>query len=163
MNSNRRQIIRTVIKFFLIFVALLAACVAVIVYQVSAWGTTVELSEAKFDAAYLQEVSARTGLNFPAGTRGIEYYYNVGIDASLVAKLVIPKKGFDELLQNELFRAGKSDRIESFLGSRMKWWHVSKLTNRLDRFMPLQRGDFVQCWLGEESNKLILCVSWWDT
>jgi hypothetical protein len=127
------------------------------------FGDDIELSGDRITAAHLKEISALSGIQFPAGSHGIEYFYKGdAIDPSLLAKIEIPKEKREEILANNVFKLGKADG-GVLAGAVPKWWQPEKLTSRIYRNHALDHARFLECFLGEEDGKLMLYLLWMTT
>lgn len=49
------------------------------------------------------------------------------------------------------------------IGKSKAWWKIESLSDRADRTLQLPQARFVECTLGMEDGKLVVCVSWIST
>jgi hypothetical protein len=81
------------------------------------FGDDVELSGAAFDATKLSQVSTHTGVTFPTGSVGVEYFYlGSGIDDALAAKIMIPETAVKEFNTNPVFTTGTNSKANIEIG-----------------------------------------------
>ncbi|HEX7260878.1 MAG TPA: hypothetical protein VF258_03605 [Luteolibacter sp.] len=125
------------------------------------FGDDVELSGAAFDAAKLAKVSTLTGLTFPVGSRGVEYYYQgSGIDDALAAKIIIPATGIDDFKSNAVMATGTESKATMEIGRGKPWWNPDSLTDRVDRKMDLPNARFLEVTCGQEGSDFVVYLSW---
>lgn len=125
------------------------------------FGEDIELSGKEMDSSVLTSVTKLTGVNFPGGTVGKEYiYFGSGIDNALAIKVSIPRDKKDEFLKNTIFTEGRSKEPYVQLGKRKSWWKVQKLTNPIHTIYDFPNGGMIECSVGEESNEIIVYLSW---
>jgi hypothetical protein len=128
------------------------------------FGDDVELSGAAFDSAKLAEVSALTGVNFPPGTRGMEYYFlGSGIDDALAAKVVIPDGEIDDFKSNAVMTTGTDAKASIQIGRGKAWWRIDALTDRIDRQVDLPNARFLEVTCGREGSDFVVYLSWMTT
>jgi hypothetical protein len=95
LRKMMNNILRTTV---LIFLLVLVGCLE--------FGDDVELSGDEVEASVLAEVERITGVNFPEGTEGLNYFFlGSGIDDALWLKAIVPEEKIAELLQNQIFEA----------------------------------------------------------
>jgi hypothetical protein len=128
------------------------------------FGDDVELSGAAFDSTKLAEVSTLTGISFPPGARGIEYYYlGSGIDDALAAKIIIPDTEIDEFKTNPVMTTGTDSKASLQIGRGKPWWKVEALTDRVDRKLDLPNARFLEITCGQEGPDFVVYLSWITT
>lgn len=128
------------------------------------FGDDVELSGAAFDAAKLAEVSTLTGVRFPPGARGVEYYYlGSGIDDALAAKVTIPDAEIDEFKSNTVMTTGTDSKASIQIGRDKPWWKIDGLTDRMDRKLDLPNSRFLEVTCGREGTDFVVYLSWITT
>jgi hypothetical protein len=128
------------------------------------FGDDVELSGAAFDAAKLAEVSTLTGVAFPPGARGIEYYYlGSGIDDALAAKVMIPDAEIDEFKSSTVMTTGTDSEARIQIGRGKPWWKIDGLTDRMDRNLDLPNARFLEITCGREGSDFVVYLSWITT
>lgn len=75
------------------------------------FGDDIELLSEEITAKETNDVSRRTGITFPEGTKSIGYYFlGSGIDQSIVLKVLIPEDHREEFLKNEILAKGEDAR-----------------------------------------------------
>ena len=112
----------------------------------------------------LEEVSRRTGIEFPRETVGLGYVFmGSGIDDALAIKVVIPGEEKERFLLNELFQSGSREACSIHIGRGQDWWTLESLTNRKDYKMNLPKGRYVECAFGKEGGRWIAFISWMAT
>ena len=125
------------------------------------FGNDIELSGASFDGAKLTEISAVTGIRFPATSEGLEYLYlGSGIDDALGAKIRIPDEKAAEFLKNALFEEGEETKSSIQIGRGQPWWKPGQLTERMDRSKDLPNNQFLAVTCGREGPHFIGYLSW---
>jgi len=128
------------------------------------FGDDIELSGAAFDSAKLAEVSKLTGVNFPLGARGVEYYYlGSGIDDALAAKIMIPNTEIEEFKSNTVMTTGTDSKASIQIGRGKPWWKIDSLTDRIDRKLDLPNARFLEVTCGREETDFIVYLSWITT
>ena len=128
------------------------------------FGDDVEVSGAAFNSAKLAEITTLTGITFPPGTRGLDYYYQgSGIDDALSAKVAIPDAGIPEFNTNPVMTTGTDSKADMQIGRGKTWWKIDGLTERIDRKMELQNQRFLEVTCGREGNDFVVYVSWCTT
>lgn len=128
------------------------------------FGDDIELSGAEFDATKLAEVSTLTGINFPAGSRGVEYFYQgSGIDDALAAKIEIPESKLEEFKTNPVFQSESDSLLGLRAGSGKPWWRIEALSDRIDRQQELPMGRYLAISLGKEGDHFYVYLSWITT
>lgn len=82
------------------------------------FGEDVELSGKEVNNAILAKVNKHTGVVFPEGTAGKNYfYYGSGIDDALAIKVSIPIDKKEEFLNNTIFTSGENTEPYIHIGS----------------------------------------------
>jgi predicted small secreted protein len=128
------------------------------------FGDDVELSGAAFDSAKLAEISALTGVTFPPGAVGIEYYYlGSGIDDALAAKVMIPDEEVDEFKSNTVMTTETDSKASIQIGRGKPWWKIDELTDRIDRKLDLPSARFLEITCGREGSDFVVYLSWITT
>jgi hypothetical protein len=128
------------------------------------FGDDVELSGAAFDAAKITEVSTLTGVTFPTGSRGIEYYYiGSGIDDALAAKITVPADEIESFKANTVMTTGTDSKATIQIGRGKPWWKIDGLTDRTDRTIDLPNGRFLEVTCGQEGSDFVVYLSWITT
>lgn len=128
------------------------------------FGDDVELSGAAFDHTKLAEITKLTGIHFPTGSKGLEYYYQgSGIDDALAAKVQIPADRVSELILNPVFSTGSNSKPSIQIGKSKTWWKIDGLTDRVDRTLNLPKARFLEVTLGKEGSDTVLYLSWITT
>ena len=153
---------RPLLHSFLAFsFALVVVATTLGIRFVSAGPGITRISGVNFDAALLKEISYRTGIQFPEGTRGIEYYHEAEFrDDAFATKITVPNEKREEFLQNPIFRDGKNELPQVAVGKKEKWWRLDDLTGQIDRTIILPRA-VVGCTLGIETGTLVAYISCW--
>ncbi|SHK44236.1 hypothetical protein SAMN02745181_3829 [Rubritalea squalenifaciens DSM 18772] len=124
------------------------------------FGEDVELSGDQFDQVKLDEVSKITGVQFPEGSKGLEYFYlGSGIDDALVAKVQIPDDQVEAFLSNSVFQVG-SEEGGPLNGLGKAWWDPSSLTERVDRRQELPNAQFLELSCGREKGQFVVYIGW---
>ena len=128
------------------------------------FGNDVELSGSAFDETKIIEVSTLTGVSFPSGTRGIEYYYlGSGIDDALAAKIMIPDTGIEEFKANKVMTRGADSKASFQIGRGKPWWNIDSLNDRIDRKQDLPNARFLEVTCGREGSDFVVYLSWVTT
>jgi hypothetical protein len=128
------------------------------------FGDDVELSGAAFDATKLSQVSTLTGVTFPTGSVGGEYFYlGSGIDDALAAKIMIPDTAVKEFNTNPVFTTGTDSKANIEIGRGKPWWKIGSLTDRIDRTLNLPNARFLEVTCGRENGVFVVYVSWITT
>jgi hypothetical protein len=128
------------------------------------FGDDVELSGAAFDSTKLAKVSTLTGITFPPGAQGIEYYYlGSGIDDALAAKVMIPDAKIDEFKSNTVMTTGTDSKASIQIGRGKPWWKIDGLTERIDRKLDLPNARFLEITCGREGSAFVVYLSWITT
>lgn len=128
------------------------------------FGNDLELSGAEVTDKELAEVTRRTGIEFPKGTVGFEYFFlGSGIDDALALKASITEDERLDFLKNEIFEKGAKTKASIQIGRDKPWWKLDELKERVDRKVDLPVGKYVECALGKENGKWIVYVSWMST
>lgn len=128
------------------------------------FGENLELSGAAFDSTKLADLSKKTGISFPPGSKGVGYLYlGSGIDPALEAKILIPKEQKEEFLKNQVFVSGSKEKGTTEIGKGKHWWHRDQLSEREDRTMSLPQAQFLEVSAGTEGSDYYVYVSWITT
>lgn len=128
------------------------------------FGEDVDLSGTSFTAAKLAEVSSVTGIIFPVGSTGMDYFYQgSGIDDALATKIKIPAESKDEFLKNQVFVIGKNSKPSCEIGRGKSWWHPEVLIDRVDRVQELAPARFLEVSFGTDNSDCIVYLSWITT
>ena len=127
-------------------------------------GQDLELTGADITDKEFQDVSARTGIDFPKGTKSIGYYFmGSGIDDALSIKVSIPEGTKDEFLKNEIFQNGNKSKASIQIGRSRSWWKLDELQDRIDGSSQLPKGRYAECTLGKEEGNWVAYISWMST
>jgi len=128
------------------------------------FGNDIELSGTEVTDKELAEVTRRTGIEFPKGTVGLEYFFlGSEIDDTLALKASITEDERLDFLKNEIFEKGDKSKCSIQIGRDRAWWKLDELKERVDRKMDLPVGKYVECALGKENSKWTIYVSWTST
>ena len=128
------------------------------------FGKDIDLSEAEVTDKELAEVTHRTGIEFPKGTVGLEYFFlGSGIDDALALKASISENERLNFIKNEMFEKGDKTKASIQIGRDKPCWKLDELKERVDRKMDLPVGKYVECALGKENGKWTVYVSWTST
>jgi hypothetical protein len=128
------------------------------------FGEDVELSGANFDSSKLTQVSTLTGITFPKGSEGIEYFYQgSGIDDALAAKVRIPNDAINEFKTTTVFSEGSDSKPTVQVGRSKAWWKVDGLSERIDRTKELPNARHLELSLGKEGEDFVVYLSWITT
>ncbi len=114
------------------------------------------------DDSIIANASKLTGVRFPAGTVGKEYFYlGDTIDPSLQIKVAIPKEKKSEFLQNKIFTEKKDVGTTSIdFGKSHSWWKVQSLKDPIHTIYDFPNGNVIECYVGEEDSTLMVYLSW---
>jgi hypothetical protein len=128
------------------------------------FGDDVELSGDEVDASVIAEVERITGVNFPEGTEGLNYFFlGSGVDDALWLKVIIPQEKRTELLKNQIF-AHELDEPNHNMTLDRDWWSIQTLNDQTSYSTKINGGtDFLGCTIGTESGRLILYLHWFST
>src|SRR6185312_1448818 len=99
-HMKRQSVLRILPSLVTVGLVLFAVTEGCFVYFLQGWVNEIELTGAQFDAVHLDEISRCTGLTFPAGAVGLYYYFEAGIDGTIVAKISIPREKRAEFVAN---------------------------------------------------------------
>ncbi len=128
------------------------------------FGKDIDLSEAEVTDKELAEVTHRTGIEFPKGTVGLEYFFlGSGIDDALALKASISENERLNFIKNEMFEKGDKTKASIQIGRDKPCWKLDELKERVDRKMDLPVGKYVECALGKENGKWTVYLSWTST
>ena len=128
------------------------------------FGDDKELKDDQIDLAALRQVTQVTGVIFPEGSKGKDYYYlGSGIDDALWLKASIPQGKKNEFLQNEIFSHADATPSAHMTLDR-DWWKVDTLERSAHYSMEInQKTEFVGCSIGIEAEELIIYIYWFST
>jgi len=123
-----------------------------------------ELDARSFSAKSLKMVEDRIGLTLPAGSRGLNMFYDHFhcIDPYFVAKIEIPAsshEAFTKQLEPIPEKWQLKDSAQIQLSKKVAWWNPSEATIRRQRW-SMPNGNGVWVLLCEENGRWILYVSW---
>lgn len=125
------------------------------------FGENTELSGKEVDGAIIAKVLKITGVKFPLGTEGKNYFYlGDSIDPALMLKVTIPKNKKDEFLKNKIFIEGDDSELYNHLGMEKSWWDLGSLKNPVHTIYEFPNGAFIKCFVGEQSGELIIYLYW---
>ena len=150
-----------------------AVCISLAVFTVwcfgHGWGRefrNYELDENSFKASDLKRVAEEIGIKLPPGCRGLNYYFKPPIDPAFIARIEIPMKSKEFVVQE--FSRYQSDppkyQVENYLSNRVTWWNPVERTPLFNKKYSLESGSlFVEVFVVEEDNRCILYVFWSTT
>jgi len=128
------------------------------------FGDDIRLTAPHATANELTEVTKRTGIQFPAGTTGLGYFYRgSGIDDALAIKVAIPDAGMNAFLGNDLFHDEYEGSSRIQVGKGQFWWSPGDLMERKDYNKDLPQGRCAECSLGREKGQWVVSISWIST
>lgn len=121
-----------------------------------------ELDSKGFDSKKLQEIQSDTGIIFPVGARGLNFYYKPPIDPAYIAKIEIPKQSKDDFIKS-LSTIENDHNIKNVqsMGTKVNWWIPKHVKPLLDRQRFVGTGNFLHVVLTDEGTKVILYLEWW--
>ena len=118
------------------------------------------LDETTFDAAALALVQRDTGIRLPAGSRGLNMFYQGStLDPSFVAKIQIPAASGDELAKQIEQIQSQTGTVSGSLTERVPWWNPTNGTIRVQR-QSNPGGNYLRAILSHEADRLILYLEW---
>ena len=127
------------------------------------FGNDIELKGDQIEPATLEQITATTGVSFPEGTIGMNYFFQgSGIDDALWFKASIPTEKKDEFLKNEIF-SHKDEQPNHNMTSDMDWWKIDELKEASNYSSTINTNEFLGCSIGSESNEVIVCLLWFST
>ena len=125
------------------------------------FGDDIYLAAPDVSAKEIDEVTRRTGIEFPRGTVGLGYVFmGSGIDDALAIKVVIPAEEKNRFIKNDLFEGGDEAACFIQTGRGQRWWTPDKLMERKDYTKDLSQGRYVECAFGKEDGRWIAYISW---
>jgi len=129
------------------------------------FGDDIELAGDQVDASVIAEVEQITGVHFPKGTKGLNYFFlGSGIDNALWLKVIIPEKKKTEFLQNNKVFEHELDSPNHNLTLDRNWWSLRSLNDPVSYSTEINNGtEFLGCTIGSESGKIILYLHWFST
>ena len=99
----------------------------------------------------MNEVTERTGLQFPVGSIGSGYcFFGSRIDDELAIKVLIPNEKRSDFMKNDLFQSGNQNKLSLQIGRNQVWWKLDELNKRKDYTKQLPREKYVECCFGKE-------------
>lgn len=126
------------------------------------FGENIELTGAEITPQEIENMGARTGITFPVGTTGQNYYYHGDtMDPWFIARLVIPRADRDTFLKNDIFTQDEIRQPALGAFTKHSWWTPEALHNRMDGATPIPSSRNVEVFLGEHGSDLILLIHWW--
>lgn len=124
------------------------------------FGRDYHLDEESFDAESLKMVEQRTGLTLPAGSRGLNMFYQGSqIDPSFVAKIEIPAYSQEVLIKQIEQIHNEDGSVTGSLTEKVTWWNPSELTIQVERQFSLDM-NYVRIIFCEENERCILYLEW---
>jgi len=140
---------------------ILSLCVALVACNNPA--RNYELNAQSFTAKNLKLVEQKTGIIMPAGSRGLNMYFDgFQIDPSLIAKIEIPDVASESVASQIEQIPIEHWTVQNPLIKKVRWWKPSKVTPRVERqFNRNSSGGFVEIQLCEEDGHWILYVQWY--
>ena len=142
-------------NLFFLFLGSLSSCLE--------FGEDFELKGVEITGKELQDISAKTDIEFPQGTEPVGYcFWGSGIDRSLVFKAVIPEDQKEEFLKNDIFTLGHDSKFDNHFAKHLDWWNVDELTEKTDRNLELPKLKYVECTVGLEDGKIHVYVTWFE-
>ena len=122
------------------------------------FGDDIELCGPAFDQPKLDQISQLTGVTFPAGTEGMEFFFSgSGIDDSLAAKVRIPSDTNEEFMANAVFSSGEPS---IHIGGSKPWWKPDSLTGKTERSKNLPNAQLLEIVTGREGDQVIAYLTW---
>ncbi len=136
--------------------ALLAGCLE--------FGDDTELQGNQIDDANLKRITEITGVTFPAGTIGKNYFYQgSGIDDAMWFKASIPLEEKSEFLKNVVF-SEVDDAPNHNMTLDRDWWKIDTLKEVSHYSTTInQNTDFLGCSIGLESGEVTFYLLWFST
>jgi len=140
----------------LLLLALLPGCLE--------FGEDVELKGDQIDMATLEQVTQITGVAFPEGTVGKNYFYlGSGIDDALWLKASIPEGKRNDFLKNKVFSHVDEQPNHNMTLDR-EWWKISTLKEPSHHSTEInQNTEFLGCSIGIESGEVTIYLLWFST
>ena len=139
----------------LVVIPLLAGCLK--------FGENISLSGEEIDSQVIEHVTQLTGVIFPEGVVGQEYFYfGDSIDPALRMKVTIPGERKEEFLQNRIFTEGRGhDEGHGMTWMRHDdWWNVQSLKDPVYTIYAYPNGAAIECYVGEESGETVVYLAW---
>ena len=119
------------------------------------------LDEQSFDAEWLKVVEQKTGIPIPAGSRGLNMFYQGQvIDPSLHAKVEIPASS-EEALAKHIEEIHSTGSIGDSSMENLSWWNPADATKHVERAYQIETG-WVYVLLCEEDGRRILYLLWFQ-
>jgi len=128
------------------------------------FGDDIELEGEQVDTSVIAEAERITGIDFPEGTEGLNYFFlGSGIDDALWLKVIIPEDKKAELLQNQVFEHEVNQPNHNMTLDK-SWWSIKTLDASTSYSIEINNGtDFLGCTIGTERGKLIVYIHWFST
>ncbi len=118
------------------------------------------LDQASFTIDALKMVEQRTGLTLPAGSRGLNMFYQGSyVDPSFIAKIEIPASSQESLAKKIALIPNKDGYLSGSLTTKVDWWNPFEGIILTEGQVSLQM-DYVHIVLCEEKGRWLLYVEW---
>ncbi len=122
--------------------------------------TEFELDEASFTADTLKKIETELTLAFPPGTKGLRFHYKPPIDPIVFAKIEIPPEAKDSMVKRLTEMKEFPGKFHTDFGNkRCNWWPAS-VTNEIATKFSTKGGFYIQAYLVQESDKVILYLKY---
>jgi hypothetical protein len=117
------------------------------------------LDESTFDHATVEMVQKDIGLRLPAGSRGLNMFYQGStLDPAFVAQIEIPASAADELA-SRIKKIREAGTISESLSKKVTWWNPAVGAVLVDRQSD-PNGDYLHLVLSREKERVVLYVEW---
>jgi hypothetical protein len=121
-----------------------------------------EVDARAFTPKHLSMIEHKIGFHFPNGSLGLNMYNKQApMDPWLTAKVKVPNSSIQSLVKELEQLPSERFSVANYQGTRMKWWHPSPGSTRVERrLFDMIKGDFVDLLLCEEDGQSILYIQW---
>lgn len=119
-----------------------------------------ELDDRSFQADTIAEIQKESGINLPAGCKGLKYHYIPPVDPIVFAKILIPAES-GKLMEQHI--AGLTNNLadfpNNFASDRCQWWPSSP-QNVVVSKKVFNGGYYIEAYLVREKEQLILYLKY---
>lgn len=143
---------------------LLLGCLLIALTSCHPLGKNWELSGIQVDSGVLAEVTRITGVTFPQGTQGMNFFYQgKGMDHAFWLKIVIPGHQKEGFLQNSIFREGEDYFPTTLITLDKAWWKLNNLAHPTVKSMHINGNEHLVCAIGDDLGTVIVYLHWLDS
>ena len=142
------------------YICLIALCLTVLGCGGHRDLTEYSLDEGSFDAEAMLKIKQESGLNIPAGSKGLLFHHLPPVDPINFAKIQIPTDEVGSLVKEiKALTFSGTHFPKNFANERCRWW-PAELDNIIMSKEAFCNGYCVEVYLVKESDNVILYIKY---